>query len=314
MSTTKYANAVAAVKAMENQLLSRSDMEQLINSSGKGEIASLIAAKRGAGSGPGSLSEVWDTISGYAPDDKELKILLYRNDFHNLKAALKAMIAGREPKEYYIRPTNLDLDGLSPALSAKNYEALPEHIRSAAAEAYELLTRTLDGQLADSLIDTAAMRAMQTDAERFGGEFIQSYAKLITATADIKTAYRCAVMKKPRNFVEMAICGSRGLEKEDLADAAVSGTDTLFALLESTDYDEGGRLLAKSPALFEKWCDDVIMELAENARMKVFGADPLAAYYIAAEAELKNLRIITVCKESGAARDTITERMRKLYV
>ena len=80
MSTTKYANAVAAVKAMENQLLSRSDMEQLINAAGKNEITSLIAAKRGAGSGPSSLSEVWDTISGYAPDDRELKILLYRND------------------------------------------------------------------------------------------------------------------------------------------------------------------------------------------------------------------------------------------
>ena len=314
MSTTKYANAVAAVKAMENQLLSRSDMEQLINASGKGEISSLIAAKRGSGGGPGSLNDVWETINGYAPDDKELKILLYRNDFHNLKAALKAMIAGREPQDYYIRPTNLDLDELSTALAAKDYEALPEHIRSTASEAYELLTRTLDGQLADSLIDTAAMRTMQRDAEKFGGDFMKSYARLITAAADIKTAYRCALMKKPKNCIEMAVCGSHGLDKDDLVEAAVSGRESLFSLLESTEYDDGGRMLAKSPALFEKWCDDVIMELAETARMQAFGTDPLAAYYIAAEAELKNLRIITVCKESGAARETITERMRKLYV
>lgn len=314
MSTTKYANAVAAIKAMENQLLTRGDIDQLINASGSSEIQSLIAAKRGTGSGPGTLNEVWETISSYAPEDKELRILLYRSDFHNLKAALKALIAGRDPKEYYIRPTGLDLDTLSPLLAAKDYESLPEHIRSTAEEAYELLTRTLDGQLADSLIDTSAMKAMQADAERYGTGFMQDYARLVTAAADIKTAYRCALMKKPRNFAELAICGSTGLDKDDLIEAALSGTESLFTLLESSPYDEGGKLLAKSPALFEKWCDDVIMELAEGARMKAFGADPLAAYYIAAEAELKNLRIIRVCKESGTDKETITERMRKLYV
>lgn len=87
-----------------------------------------------------------------------------------------------------------------------------------------------------------------------------------------------------------------------------------MSFLENSAYADAGKLLAESPAKFEKWCDDVIMELAETARMEAFGADPLAAYFIAAEAELKNLRILTVCKESGTDRDTITERMRKLYV
>ena len=32
------------------------------------------------------------------------------------------------------------------------------------------------------------------------------------------------------------------------------------------------------------------------------------------EAEIKNLRILSVCKEFGADKETITERMRKLYV
>ena len=35
---------------------------------------------------------------------------------------------------------------------------------------------------------------------------------------------------------------------------------------------------------------------------------------IAKEAEIKNLRILSVCKEFGADKETITERMRKLYV
>ena len=48
--------------------------------------------------------------------------------------------------------------------------------------------------------------------------------------------------------------------------------------------------------------------------MQAFGIEPLAAYYIAKEAEIKDIRILTVCKESGTDNTAITERMRKLYV
>ena len=73
-------------------------------------------------------------------------------------------------------------------------------------------------------------------------------------------------------------------------------------------------MLKESPAKFEKWCDDIIVELAETSRMQAFGVEPLAAYFIAKEAEIKDIRILTVCKESGTDNETITERMRKLYV
>ena len=114
--------------------------------------------------------------------------------------------------------------------------------------------------------------------------------------------------------MENALCGSSDLEKEQLLKAALGGTESLFTFLESTPYSNAAALLKDSAAQYEKWCDDVIMELAETARMEAFGSDPLAAYYIAKEAEIKNIRILSVCKEFGADKETITERMRKLYV
>ena len=104
--STKYANAVAAIRAMENSLLSRNDLDQLINTATKTERENIVASKRGSGAEELTLEGVWETIRAYAPDCRELEILLYRNDFHNLKAALKSMIAGKEPQGYYIRPTN----------------------------------------------------------------------------------------------------------------------------------------------------------------------------------------------------------------
>lgn len=310
MSTIKYANAVAAVKAMENTLLTKKDMEQFISAASADEINSLVSAKKG---GNVSLESVWEMLRDYAPDSRELEILLYRNDFHNLKAALKAIISGREPQNYYIRPTNLDLNHLAQAISAKDYSSLPDFISETAEQAYELVTGTSDGQLTDTFIDTSALTAMQRSSADFGGEFMQKYANLVTVCADIKTAYRLSRMKKNRSFIESAVCGSSEIDKEALVRETLGGTENLLNFLESTPYSDTVPLLRNSPARFEKWCDDVIMELAETAGMKSFGTEPLIAYYIAAEAEIKNLRIITVCRESGADKETITERMRKLY-
>lgn len=311
MSSTKYASAVAAVKAMESSLITQSEFEQLINAKSVVEMEAILSS---GASERNSLNDVWEMLQSFAPDSEELKILLYRNDFHNLKAALKAMLSNREPEQYYITPTNLELDELKSILTSKEYDYLPEYMRETAEQVYELITRTLDGQLSDSLIDSAALSAMQKASYEFGDEFIQKYSQLITVCADIKTAYRCSVMNKSYSFIETAICGSEELDKEALARASQRGTESLFSFLETTPYNEAAEILKSSPAQFEKWCDDIITDHAESARMKSFGTEPLAAYFIAKETEIKNLRILKVCKECKTNKETIMERMRKLYV
>ena len=308
MGKAEYASAVSAVKAMESFLLKQSDMEQLINATYTEFESVLLSTERQ------TLSDVWEMLKSYAPDSRELEILLYRNDFHNLKAVLKAMISNREPEHYIIVPSNVSVDVLKEAFRTKNSDILPDYMRETASEAYELLTETLDGQLSDSLIDAAALRAMQKSAEEFGGDFMKKYAELITVCADMKTAYRCSKMGKSRAFLETALCGSTALDKESLIRASLGGTDSVISFLEHTQYGEMAQLLKESPAQFEKYCDDMVTELAETARLQAFGVEPLIAYYIAKETEIRNLRIISVCRESGADIETITERLRKLYV
>ena len=302
MSSTEYANAVAAVRAMECSLLTHGDIEQLIGASSVTELNAMLESKKVEHS---SLDAVWEMLRSYAPESEELKILLYRNDFHNLKAALKAMISGKNGADYFIFPSNFEPGLITDALVKKDYGELPEYIGTAVEEAYDLLTKTLDGQLSDSFIDAAALKAIQSAAEKL---------ELTTVCADIKTAYRCSLMGKSRQFTEAALCGSTALEKDVLIRASLGGTEALLSFLESTDYSEAADKLKESPAQFEKWCDDLLMELAETARSNAFGYEPLAAYYIAKEAEIKNIRIIKVCRECGSDRGTVTERMRRLYV
>ena len=310
MGRADYASAVSAVRAMESSLLTSADMEQILSARGKSEADMIVNSKKGENF---SLSQVWDMLSGYAPDSEELKILLYKNDFHNLKAVLKSLAMGGSPEKYYISPTNLNLGELAGVISEKNYENLPSYMGDTPEKAYDIITGTMDGQLTDCLIDVACMKAMMDSAEKTGNDFIIKYAELTAVFADIKTAYRCCLMKKSENFLETAICGTRELPKEGLIRAVLAGMDSLMGFIENSPYGESAELLRKSVAVFEKWCDDEICEFAQSARLKAFGIEPLIAYYIAVETEIKNLRIISVCRECGTDRAIISERVRKLY-
>lgn len=320
--TTDFASAVAAVRAMESTLLNSSDIERMTRSRSYSEIAAVLASRGKKvpesrtdlyNSLDGELDKVWSFIRDLTGECRELEILLYRNDFHNLKAALKALIMNTDPTRLFIRPTALDLEELPGIIASKRYEELPEYMRNAAADAYDIITQTLDGQLADAVIDTAALQAMQTDSEKYGGELLRKYSKTVAVCTDIKTAYRCSIMRKSESFMQLALCGSDELDKTALIRAAADGTDSLLSYLESSGHREAADMLRESPAAFEKWCDDELIKLAGEARFKAFGADPLAAYFIAMETEIKNLRIILVCKDCGASEETISERMRKLY-
>lgn len=304
----KYTSAVAFIRAMENSLLTYTELEQLINTNSKNEFDAILLSKNN------SLSETWETIRSFALDNHELQIMLYKNDFNNLKAVLKTMISNKEPDDYFIEPSNISLETFKESFKTKNSDILPDYIRETAENAYELITRTLDGQLMDILIDSKALEAMHNDSKKFGGEFIKKYIEIITVCTDIKISYRCSKIKSSRDFMEMALVENDELDKQLLIKNALAGTDILIDFLEHTQYSNLASILKNNPAEFEKHCDNLIIEFAENARMKAFGIEPLIAYFIAKETESKNLRIISVCKEIGLNKKQITERLRKTYV
>lgn len=318
-----YASAVAAVRAAEVQLLDSADMERIISAKSVKEAAAALYAKglklperesEISAALEGGLVSAWEFLRDYVPESRELEILLYRNDFHNLKAALKSLIANTDPERCFVRPALIDPEGMARAVSMGDYDFLPAYMRDPAEQAYRALTENSDGQLAEVILDSAALLAMQRAAEECGSEFMRGYAEEMSVCADIKTAYRGAAAGKREEFLEAAVAGSASLAKEPLISAALRGKDSVITYLESTVYAELGEALKESAAAFEKLCDERVTALGLEAKRVCFGTDPLAAYYLAKEAEVRNLRIIFVCKGLGVSEEAIRERVRRLYV
>ena len=105
--TAKYAYAVARVRVKELFLLSRKEVEQLLACRTYTEALDFLK-NRGFGSAAkddtitdlldAERAATWSFLREIVKDDPTLDLFLYENDFHNLKAAIKAHQAGIEPE------------------------------------------------------------------------------------------------------------------------------------------------------------------------------------------------------------------------
>lgn len=320
MRETEYAHAVAVIRANENNLLTKADLDALALSESYNAALQWLEGKGWKISGfePDSyldrrLNESWCLIMEVAPDSGVLSFLTVPNDFHNAKAALKSFFSGSEAK--FVTPFSVEPGLFKEALVDKEKIAhLPPYIGPAFRNAYEALSQTMDGQLAEVILDAAALKALKKKGEDSGSEFIRRICEMRCAFSDIKICYRAVMTVKGIEFLEAALCGTEELPKQALINAAQGGLGGLFELLKGGPYEDAAERLRVSLSEYERFCDDRIMEYARSAKFLSFGPEPLVAYFLAKQAEIKNVRIILACKRSGMPAGAIREKERMLYV
>lgn len=314
--------AVSAVRVKENSLLSKSDLEQLINAESYKKAVSLLSEKGYdinensdySSVLDGELNETWDYIISSAPEAAVLKAFVVKNDFQNIKAILKSEVMGYDAKEYLTQPCITEKDELLEIMSAHSFDSLPDYLGSAAKKAHEIISTTENAQLCDAYLDTAALETMLALAKENGDDILCEYFNNYCLACDIKTAFRAIKTGKDYVFLKTAIADNALISKDDFINAALGGEEEFFSYLSSADLADYVQAIEKSASAFEKYCDDKMTKIMKKAKMTVFGISPLAAYYVAKETEIKCLRIILSAKQSRVSDDIIRERMRELYV
>lgn len=319
MKDTSYAYAVSSVHSMENELLQKSFFNQLIDTpdlksalnllSDKGflsdkDISSALQLK---------MKEMWEYLMSIAPDKKELEFLIVKNDFHNLKVCLKAMITNKKDNMPFIYPCIYEPEEMFAALKDSEFDKMPEFLREYAKKAYEIITTTSDGQLMDLYIDKNALITMNIMAEKSKNLLATEISKLMTVFSDIKIALRASKGQKSDVFYEYAFVPCEDIDISILKNASLKGSDEVFQYIEATPFSYLCEYKNKM-ALLEKRCEDEITALLNKSRLVSFGMEPLISYYFAYETRIKNLRIILGSKRVGADNSIISERIRDIYV
>ena len=162
--TEEYIYAVARVRSRELNLLSRQDVDQLMACRTYDECLRTLSDK-GWGDGDPSAEAIlaaeeektWAFIHELTDDLTPFKVLLYPTDYNNLKAAVKAVVTGVEPRDVFLPGGAVDPELMLRCVREGDFSELPETMAAAADEAYHTLLQTEDGQLCDVILDRACI-------------------------------------------------------------------------------------------------------------------------------------------------------------
>lgn len=322
MAEQLYTYAVARIRSKEMHLLSKSDIDQLLNCKSEKECLKLLAEK-GWGKTGDEVSEemlkierekTWILMRELVEDASVFSMFLYTNDYHNLKAAIKQVYTDSKQADIYITQGTVPVDIIMNAVKEHDFSSLPAHMQKCAEDAYQILMHTGDSQLCDVILDKAALEEMLKKCKESKVELLAKYAELKVAAADINIAVRSNKTRKSRAFLEKSIADCSSLDKTKLINAALESLEAVYQYLQFTDYADAVDAIKESSSAFERWCDNLIMRHIRPQKSNPFTISPLAAYILARENEIKTIRILLSGKRNDIADSIIRERMRDMYV
>lgn len=324
MAENQYLYAVARIRSKELLLLNQSDIDRLMNCKSEKECLRLLADKGWGKSGEEDAQQLltieraktWELISEMAEDMSVFDTFLYGNDFHNLKAAIKQVYTSSDLKDMdiYIGNGTVKPEIIYQAIKEHDFTALPDFLREAAEEAYQVQMHTGNSQLCDIILDKAALETIHKKGKASGNELLSEYAELKVASADINIAIRSLRTGKDKEFLERALAQCDTLDKVKLIDAVLEGEDAVYSYLSTTKYEDAVLSIRESPSSFERWCDNLIIRHIRPQRYNPFTISPLAAYILARDNEIKTVRIILSGKRNDISDASIRERLREMYV
>lgn len=323
MGDTEFAYGVAHIRAHELSLLTNENLESMISASNLNDAIRVLGDK-GWNTEKGDFSSMlleeseknWNLLCECLPKKHLLDCLIIENDFHNLKTAIKTVFTGENPEGYFIFPCVYDVQKIKGDIEKKDFSALPLCMAETAQMAYDVLTRLGSGQMADIIIDKQAMAVKLKLAEKSDSVLLKNAVEMNVAAANIKIALRCIKTGKSMDFMKKAMSDECPIiEIETLQKKALEGEDAVTSYLEGIkEFSQAALFLKESTTLFEKSLDDAIMEKVKDAKYTAFGIEPVFAYFMARETEIKNVRVILSLKRNGISSEEIRKRVREAYV
>lgn len=330
-SENGYLFATANVRASEKNLMTKEQMEKMVDAKTP-EDALKILTELNYGQGQDQIApdqfevlleeeqkKAYEFIMSVAPNEKDFLMFAYVNDYHNLKTLLKAEFLGTDATETLSPVGTIDPMKMATIVRERNFMPLTTEMKTAFNEAADLFSRSNDPQTIDLILDRACYADMTASAKATGNEFLIGYVKLLIDTINLKTFVRLRQMGKSWDFFSRVFIKDGNIPERlfigGYDEAYVQFADKLSPYGMQAAMSEGGAMVRETGKFtaFEKLCDNRLVEYVKGAKYVSAGIEPLIAYLVAKENEIRNARIIMAGKLVGLSPDLIRERLRETY-
>jgi V/A-type H+-transporting ATPase subunit C len=328
----QYAFETAQARTIEALMLSRSTLLDMANAPDFEQAAELLRSTEyalPAGTGVSELerilmarrTELRLQFAGWMHDKEVLRLLKSRDDFANLRLAVRRSLTKKPTGGDYSPYGNFPPEQFAEVFENEKYEMLPDYMAEAAQRAILAYYQDKDIRRIDYAIDAAQVEFNLKTAAALDNEFLLGLFRIQTDIINIRTMLR---LRLKGDLSAGSVADTRPdvlfiqggyVERDKLIHGLEAGPEGISALFFATPYAEyvqAGSAYASSEKSFlkiEQQCEEYLTGYLKSTVSIAIGPQPVIAYLLLKENEIRTVRLILTAKKNHLNPKLILDRI-----
>ena len=320
----QYAFQTARVRVLESMMLTRAAMLDIANADSFESAADLLSSTEYAltskSAGLADIekmllekrTELRDTFVSLMLDEELVELLRAREDFANMRLAIRRVVTEKPIGVDYSDEGGVPAEKFEEIFEAENYSELPLYLRGAVEAAILGYYQEKDIRQIDYQIDKYQAAYKLQRACDLGSIFLQSLFRTQNDLNNIRTMLRLKMAERSERdlFIDGGFVGiDKFIHGLDI------GYEAIGTLFYSTPYyslvDSGVNYLTRENSFLflEKFCEQYMSEFLKTTSSITVGPQPVIAYFLMKENEIRNIRMLLTCKKNRMDSKMILDRL-----
>jgi V/A-type H+-transporting ATPase subunit C len=320
----RYGHQTARVRVLETQMLSAAVLLDMANAESFESAADLLAASEySLQHGSKNFAEVENVLQFRRSAARKLfeelmidklivELFRARDDFANLRLALRRTLTERPLGTDYSSEGNVSPQIFEQVFEEKNYELFPDYVAEAAERAVLAYYQNKDIRRIDYAIDQLQAEYNLKKARRLKSIFLLGLFRIQIDLTNIRTLLRLKFTESEQRDVFLK---GGYLELERLRHGLELGYEALGPLFFVTPYcrvvEAGANYLMSNKSFLkvEQQCEEHLTGFLKSTIQITTGPQPIIAYLLMKENEIRNVRLILTAKKNFLDTKLILDRI-----
>jgi len=268
-----------------------------------GEVERFLLDKR---------SGVRSFFADLAGDTPVVELMRSRTDFANMRLAVRRTVTDKPIGTDYTNDGNFSADLFKEVFEQEKYNLFPEHMRQAVEEAVLSYYEDKDIRQIDYAIDRVQTRYKLSMARKLKNIFLLGLFRIQIDLANIRMILRLKFVESQQQ--KLFLQGGF-VEPDRFCRAMDTDYESLGQLFFVTPYhrlvEEAASYLMSEKSFLraEQLCDAHIRGFLESTTEITAGLQPLIAYLLLKEEEIRKLRLVLTGKKNSLAGKLLVDRL-----
>jgi len=318
----RYTYATAQARALQSQMLSKTELHDLANAENFTAAAELLSQTKYALPQNANLNDLENILlqrrtelraifKKLIIDEEIIEPLIVREDFANMRLALRRKLTEKPVGVDYSNDGSIPAEDFEKIFEEENYTPLPYHMREAIERAVLAYYQDKDIRQIDYALDYTHFEYKLNRAIQAKHIFIINLFRMQIDINNIKTLLR---LKFTESEVRDVFIFGGFLNIRELKIALDADFETIKNMFAHTPYKEifeqGINYLTENNSFIklEQKCEEHIAGFLKTTNNITAGPQPIIAYLLGKEAEIRRLRLILTAKKNELEKQLILDR------